>query len=62
MRGGRFLRFTSITPPQVRVLACDTRHAKVIEVKGKRYRATVHTDDGMTVVGWSDRDEIKDGE
>lgn len=60
--GGKFLRFASITPLRVRVIACETAVHAVIEVGGKRYRAIKCTDDGVPFLAYRDSDEIKDGE
>lgn len=56
------LRFASIEPPRVRVIACDTKTTRIIKVNGKRYRARIFYDDGRECLSWYPSDEIKDGE
>ena len=56
------IALTSIPAPSVRVVASDTKTTRIIEVNGKRYRAHVTYDDGVEVLTWGARDEIKDGE
>lgn len=59
--GPRYLSLVSLTPPKVPIVPCDTAAHAVIEVGGKRYRATKCTDDGVPFLAWRDADEIKDG-
>lgn len=57
-----YIELTAIPAPQPSVIACDTKTTRVVEVNGKRYRAHVTYDDGVEVLTWGARDEIKDGE
>lgn len=58
---GGLLRLASIEPPRVPVIACDTKVTRIIDVRGKRYRARIFYDDGRECLSWYSSDEIKDG-
>lgn len=56
-----FLRFASLEQPEIRVVACDTKATRIIEVNGKRYRARIVYDDGVEHLTWGASDEVEDG-
>lgn len=57
----RLLRFASLEQPEIRVVACDTKTTRIIEVNGKRYRARIVYDDGVEHLTWGASDEVEDG-